>query len=78
MKNSERLLPVLVIALVGCSSTPVALVKSPRSVLMGNVAFSNMVEAHQIAEAECQKYGRHAVSDRNPSNGKQQYECKDP
>ena len=72
----------LVVVSVACSSlaacAPAVQFSSERSVMVNNVRRANQAEAMRVAEAECQKYHRHAVAiPDNVRDGNQSYECKD-
>jgi len=55
-------LMVAMAALVGCAGTPSIVAATPRSVSVTGSAFTSSADgvAASLAQAECQKYGRHA------------------
>lgn len=70
-------LSAIALSLTSCAA-PIARVSTPRSVIIGNSNAGNSVESLQLAERECQKYGRHAVHiPDNIRDGNATYECKD-
>jgi uncharacterized protein YcfL len=63
--------------LVGCSSSPTVEMSTPKSVVLKNAKENKTVENLTIAEAECQKYGKHAVAKgTNKKDKTASFECK--
>jgi uncharacterized protein YcfL len=65
-------------ALAGCSSSPSLEVSTPKSVVLGNTQSNQTVKNLKMAEAECQKYDRHAVAiGTNNKDKTASFECKE-
>jgi uncharacterized protein YcfL len=76
MKN--RTLIAAACVLVGCSSSPTLEISTPKSVVLGNTKSDQTVVNLKMAEAECQKYDRHAVAiGTNNKDKTASFECKD-
>jgi uncharacterized protein YcfL len=77
--NMKKLIPIAIACvLVGCSSSPTLEVSTPKSVVLGNAKYNQTVKNLKMAEAECQKYGRHAVAiGTNKKDKTASFECKE-
>ena len=64
--------------LVACSSSPTVEMSTPKSVVLGHINPNKTVDNLTLAEQECQKYGKHAVSKgTNKKDKTATFECKD-
>ena len=76
MKNLALIAVACILA--GCSSSPTVEMSTPKSVVLGKASPKKTVENLQAAEAECLKYGKHAVAiGTNKKDKTATFECKE-